>query len=201
MSIRATTNDSPNSQFSDDFATSVIDRHSSFEGTFRSERDLRVEGEVKGAIECKGTVFVADGANIQATVDAEHVTVAGELNGEVRCRGRLQIMPTGRLGGKVVTQSLIIDEGAFYEGQLEMAGTDSRATNAGGRLTSMTASPAPSAPTRQASPVAAAASAPNASSGDQPPSATFIRRFGGPETPWSNPDEGDDATENDPKDA
>ena len=106
---------------------SVIDRNSIFDGTFQTTRDLQVEGEVKGTIDCKGTLFVASGAVVGAKVEAENVTVAGDLNGEVRCRGRLQIMPTGKVRGKIVTQTLVINEGAFYEGQLEMAPPESRA--------------------------------------------------------------------------
>ena len=105
---------------------SVIDRNSIFDGTFQTTRDLQVEGEVKGTIDCKGTLFVASGAVVGAKVEAENVTVAGDLNGEVRCRGRLQIMPTGKVRGKIVTQTLVINEGAFYEGQLEMAPPESR---------------------------------------------------------------------------
>jgi cytoskeletal protein CcmA (bactofilin family) len=52
----------------------LIDRHSAFEGTFRSQRDMRVEGDIKGTISCEGTFFVAEGAVVAATVDAEHIS-------------------------------------------------------------------------------------------------------------------------------
>ncbi len=97
----------------DEDAFSVIDRHSSFDGTFRSDRDVRIEGEVKGTIECRGTLFVAQGATVTAQVEAEHITVAGDLNGDIRCRGRLQMMPSGRVRGKVSTETLIVNEGAY----------------------------------------------------------------------------------------
>ena len=103
---------------------SLVDRHSAFDGNFRSQRDLRVEGELKGNVLCEGTLFVSEGATIAATVEAEHVTVAGELTGEIRCRGRLQILPSGRERASVSTGSLVIQEGAIYEGQLEMAGVE-----------------------------------------------------------------------------
>ena len=54
------------------------------------------------------------------------MTVAGDLHGEVNCRGRLQIMPSGRLRGKVNTQTLVINEGAYYEGQLDMANPEAK---------------------------------------------------------------------------
>lgn len=188
-------------------ALSLIDRHSAFDGTYRSSRDLRIEGQVKGTIECRGTLHVAQGAQVDAHVEAENVVVAGELSGEIVCRGRLQLMPTGRLRGKVSTQTLVINEGAIYEGQLEMLSPET-----GTRLASLTSAPRPIAPVsspppaqvQTPSPVAAPTSQeseampsvpqpmpapadlrsrmePNAANGG---TSTFIRRFGGPETPW-----------------
>jgi cytoskeletal protein CcmA (bactofilin family) len=160
---------------------SVIDRHSIFDGTFQSKRDLRIEGEVKGTIECRGTLFVAQGATVAAKVEADNIAVAGDLNGEIKCSGRLQLMPSGRVRGKVTTQTLVINEGAYYEGQLEMAPPESRAAAAPRQLQPV------SAPTQQNAPVRATASA----AADGGSTNTFIRRLGGPETPWENK-EGDE---------
>lgn len=158
-------------------AASLVDRHSAFEGTFRSQRDIRVEGEVKGTISCDGTLFVAEGAVVSATVDAENINVAGDLSGEVRCRGRLQILPSGRVRAKVSTNALVIQEGAIYEGQLEMAGVE-RAT------------PRPLRARPQTEPVSieAASAERQAASGT-----TFIRRLGSPEAPWESPAADEDA--------
>lgn len=108
-------------------STSVIDQYSNFDGTYNSSRDLRVEGQVKGTIVCKGALHVAQGANVKAAVDADSISVAGELDGEITCRGRLELLPTGRVKGHISTQSLVIHEGAVYEGDMEMGGSGSRA--------------------------------------------------------------------------
>ncbi len=83
------TNQAGSSQFGsgDQDSFSVIDRFSRFSGDFVAERDLRVEGNVKGSIECHGTLFIAEGAVVSARITAENITVAGELSGETRCRG------------------------------------------------------------------------------------------------------------------
>ncbi len=176
-----------------DDSVSVFDRYSSFDGTFNLTRDLRVEGQVKGTITCQGTLFVAQGANVNATVDAENITVAGDLDGEVVCRGKLQILSTGKVRGKLTTASLVINEGAIYEGELVMEtastaardyvrprSTPSTASAASSSVDTARTEPAPSAP-------AAAPAGGN----------TFIRRFGGQETSW---DQSDDTTpETDPE--
>lgn len=166
-------------EFTDD-TFSVIDRHSSFDGTFRSDRDLRIEGEVKGTIECQGTLFVAEGATVSAQVNAEHVTVAGDLNGEILCRGRLQMLPSGRVRGKISTQTLVIAEGAYYEGELEMARPEERESRPR-RINTGTGAAAPV-------PINGQAAEANRPSSGSP--TTFIRRLGSPETPWdSKPEE------------
>lgn len=157
----------------DDDAFSVIDRNSVFDGVFQTTRNLRVDGEVKGTIDCKGTLFVAEGATVAAKVEADNVTVAGDLNGEVRCRGRLQIMPSGKVHGKVNTQTLVINEGAIYEGQLEMSPTEAPAASSTPRTFA----------SEQKPPVAISTAASRAAA-SEPATTTFIRRLGGPETPW-----------------
>jgi hypothetical protein len=110
--------------------------------------------------------------------------VAGDLTGEVRCRGRLQIMPSGRVRAKVTTQGLVVQEGAVYEGQLEMVGLER---------------PVPR-PLRQrptANLVGIESSQGDRAAGN---STTFIRRLGSPETPWTSfastdePENDDEAT-------
>ena len=154
-------------------AASVVDRHSTFDGNFRSDRDLRVEGELKGIVSCGGTLFVAEGATVNATIDAEHITVAGDLNGEVRCRGRLQILPSGRVQAKATTGTLVIQEGAVYEGQLEMAGIE--------RLT-----PRPLRARPAALPTMESVSAERPTGNGT----TYIRRLGGAEAAWEATDSG-----------
>jgi cytoskeletal protein CcmA (bactofilin family) len=153
---------------------SLIDRHSAFDGTFRSQRDLRVEGDLKGNVTCEGTLFVSEGATIAAVVEAEHITVAGELSGEIRCRGRLQILPSGRVRASVSTGSLVIQEGAVYEGQLEMAGIERSTLR----------------PIRARSSIASAGGDPGLAERQPGNGTTYIRRLGSPEAPWESP-EGD----------
>ncbi len=151
---------------------SLVDRHSAFDGNFRSQRDLRVEGDLKGNVTCEGTLFVSEGATIAASVEAEHITVAGELTGEIRCRGLLQILPSGRVRANVSTGSLVIQEGAIYEGQLEMAGVDRSTLR----------------PIRVRSSIASAGSDPGQSERQPGNGTTYIRRLGSPEAPWESPE-------------
>ena len=104
----------------EDRGTSVVDRNSEIEGTYNTSRDLRIEGVLTGTVNCDGVLFVADGARVDATVDAASIIVSGNLSGHIRCRGRLEITATGSVGGEVETAALVIVEGARYEGEITM---------------------------------------------------------------------------------
>lgn len=180
---------------------SVIDQFSRFDGTFVAERDLRVDGEVKGTINCHGTLFVAQGAVVSASIEAENITVAGELTGEIRCRGRLRLLPSGKLKGKVRTRAMVVAEGAIYDGDLVM---EAPAAGANGSAAAAETAPAlepspanrtPSTPRRSSRSSGTAPPQPSRPARTEEPAApsTFIRRLGGPETPWEEPEQ-DSAT-------
>jgi cytoskeletal protein CcmA (bactofilin family) len=104
---------------------SIIDQSSMFDGVLRTSRNLRVEGQAKGQLYCEGTLYVEEGAQVEAQhIVAANVVIAGTLTGDVTCHGRLQILPTGRVSGRIATVALAIQEGAIYEGELRMSNVD-----------------------------------------------------------------------------
>jgi cytoskeletal protein CcmA (bactofilin family) len=98
----------------------VISRESNFNGNFRSDSDLLIEGTFEGEIDCKGTVIIAEGANVSATVRARNSMIAGSANGEFTCDERLTIQATGEMRGKAQAATLVVEEGAFFEGEFKM---------------------------------------------------------------------------------
>jgi cytoskeletal protein CcmA (bactofilin family) len=101
-------------------AESVIGERTSFEGTFKSEGGVRVLGSIQGELETKGSVFIEEKAQVNARVSAGEVTVAGRVDGQIHCQGRVEIRSTGRVTGEIHTGALIVQEGAFFEGNSKM---------------------------------------------------------------------------------
>jgi cytoskeletal protein CcmA (bactofilin family) len=122
------TGNRPPAAESDEEVESTIGEHTTVDGTFKSENSVRVRGTVQGEIESKQTIWVEKSANVTAKVTAESVTVAGQINGQIFCSGRVEIRPSGRVTGEINAGTLIMQEGAFFEGNLKMAG---RATSSG----------------------------------------------------------------------
>jgi cytoskeletal protein CcmA (bactofilin family) len=112
---------------------SVIDPHARFNGKYMSDRDLRIEGEAQGEIECMGTLIIAPQARVRALIKALHVIINGDYEGEVDCGGRFEVGSTGRVRGKVKTQVLVVKEGAHWEGSVLMSHEGARPAAAAGQ--------------------------------------------------------------------
>jgi cytoskeletal protein CcmA (bactofilin family) len=99
---------------------SVIGEQSSFEGTFKSDSSVRIRGSVQGDLVSKQAVFIEEHAKVSAKVTGASIVVGGEVDGELHCEGRVEIKPSGRVTGEINAGTLIMHEGAFFEGQLKM---------------------------------------------------------------------------------
>ena len=99
---------------------SVIDPHARFNGKYVSDRDLRIEGEAQGEIECQGTLIISPQARVRSAIKAHNVIINGDYEGDVDCGGRFEIGSTGRVKGGIKTQVLVVKEGAHWEGSVTM---------------------------------------------------------------------------------
>jgi cytoskeletal protein CcmA (bactofilin family) len=140
---------------SDSGNESVIDPHARFNGKYVSDRDLRIEGEAQGEIECQGTLIISPQARVRSAITAHNVIINGDYEGDVDCGGRFEIGSTGRVKGAVKTQVLVVKEGAHWEGSVVMTHEGARPVPAsqGASQGSSQKAPAPQ-------PVAAGAAAP-----------------------------------------
>jgi cytoskeletal protein CcmA (bactofilin family) len=100
---------------------SLIGEHTSFEGTLHTEGPVRLLGTIQGEIESKSAIIVEEKARVTARLTAQQVTVAGQVDGQIFCDGRVEIRPTGRVTGEINAGALIVQEGAYFDGNSRMA--------------------------------------------------------------------------------
>lgn len=98
---------------------SVVDRHSSFDGRFETDHDLRVEGTVSGEVICRGTFTVDREATARARVQARDAHIHGHLEGDIVCSGKLVLTATARVTGTVKASLLVVEEGATISGTVD----------------------------------------------------------------------------------
>ncbi len=103
--------------------STLIGKDTEIVGTLRVAQSIRIEGRVEGEIIAKGDVHVGENGRIAATITAKRVFVSGQVLGEINVTNGLEILKTGRVTGKVNGDSLVIEPGAVYEGEVNMTGS------------------------------------------------------------------------------
>jgi cytoskeletal protein CcmA (bactofilin family) len=101
-------------------AESVIGPDDFFDGRYRSERGVRIQGNARGSIESRQYIFVEGGAQVEADLSAEDITISGDFKGKISCRRRLEVTSTGKIQGQVQTALLVVQEGGALDGELHM---------------------------------------------------------------------------------
>jgi len=94
-----------------------------FEGRITGDTDVTVEGSLDGEIRLRRDVTVAQGGSVKGSIEARRVRIAGTVEGNVQGQDVVEILPSGRLIGDVVSPSMVIADGAFFKGSVEMTGT------------------------------------------------------------------------------
>ncbi|MBI2410639.1 MAG: polymer-forming cytoskeletal protein [Candidatus Kerfeldbacteria bacterium] len=98
-------------------AETVIGHTVKVEGTFTSQDNMLIEGEVVGTITTSKDVTIGKEANIKANISAANVTVAGEVHGNIATSGTTKLAASSRVYGDISTQVISIDTGAIMQGQ------------------------------------------------------------------------------------
>jgi cytoskeletal protein CcmA (bactofilin family) len=93
------------------------------EGKILCEVNLRIEGEHRGDIECKGDVIIGEGGIARSNITARDITVAGKIFGDILTTGQLIITSSGHLTGNITAHKLIIQDGGMLNGNCHMEQT------------------------------------------------------------------------------
>ncbi|OPX35096.1 MAG: hypothetical protein B1H11_09660 [Desulfobacteraceae bacterium 4484_190.1] len=100
--------------------STFIGNNASFEGILISQEGLRIDGRVKGKIECKGPLIIGSEGKVEAEIIAETVSIGGKLNGNITASKYLEINEKGKVFGDITTAKLVIGEGVVFEGRCKM---------------------------------------------------------------------------------
>jgi cytoskeletal protein CcmA (bactofilin family) len=95
--------------------TTLISASVRLEGSIEAEGTLIIEGSVRGTIKCSSLEILENG-RVEAKIEGENVTVAGDFEGEIICSGKLSVLRTGKVLGGISYGALSIESGGRLDG-------------------------------------------------------------------------------------
>ena len=95
----------------------IIGQGAKLEGTVVSAGSLRIDGQIKGQVNAEGDVMLSPQSGVEADIRAQNVSVAGRFKGSIVVKGRAEIARGGRVDGNITSKTLVVEEGAIFQGQ------------------------------------------------------------------------------------
>jgi cytoskeletal protein CcmA (bactofilin family) len=127
-------------------------------GELSGSEDLYLDGEVEGSIELRGnSLTIGPNGRVRANIHAKDVVVHGKVDGNVRGTDRVELKKSAVLNGDIATQRIVIEDGAFFKGAIDIQKADKPAEpkRENAAATSASSSPSYSSPSSSSSPSAA----------------------------------------------
>jgi len=97
----------------------TIGPNTHIKGDIQGDGGLRIDGIVEGNIETTGNLVITESAKILAELKANNISIAGAVRGNISAN-RVEILDSGRVWGDLQIKSLLINEGAYLQGQTIM---------------------------------------------------------------------------------
>jgi cytoskeletal protein CcmA (bactofilin family) len=82
---------------------------------------MRVDGHLSGRINsASGTLIVGANGQVDANIEVAVAVIHGTINGDIIATQRLELGRAAKVNGNIQTPSLIIEQGAVFEGSCKM---------------------------------------------------------------------------------
>ena len=94
------------------------------QGNITSQGGVAVYGKVFGDVTSEGPVRVARGGEVHGNVQADDSHIGGTVDGNVSVENRAVLGSESQLKGDLVYRTLVIEEGAQFQGHCVLVGSD-----------------------------------------------------------------------------
>jgi cytoskeletal protein CcmA (bactofilin family) len=90
-------------------------------GEISGNEDLRLDSQFEGSISLGGfRLTIGPTSHVDGEIVAREVVVLGEVNGNISARDKLEIKKGSTVVGDLSTARIMIEEGAYFKGAIEI---------------------------------------------------------------------------------
>lgn len=88
------------------------------EGKFRVSKSIEIDCEIKGQLDIDGLIVIQKSGYVNADVKTTDAQIIGKYEGSMEASGNVEIKETGIVSGNIKTDSLIINKGGIFSGNV-----------------------------------------------------------------------------------
>ena len=89
------------------------------EGKLIISNSIEIDCEITGELNVDGKLIIQQSGHVNADVKTSDAIINGVYEGNMEASGNVQITETGKTSGNIKTDSLIIEKGGIFAGNVE----------------------------------------------------------------------------------
>jgi cytoskeletal protein CcmA (bactofilin family) len=94
----------------------LLGEDTEFNGSLKFYGTIRIDGNFSGEIQGEGTLVVGEKGRLESNVRVSQIDVSGEVKGNIVADQKIELRPSGRVSGDILSPTVIINEGAVFDG-------------------------------------------------------------------------------------
>lgn len=106
---------------------SVVGTSAKLDGKFDIADSIRIECEVGGELTVGNKLVIGQSGVVHADVRTVDAIIMGQYDGNLVATGNVEITASGRVSGNIETDSLVINKGGFFNGNVVKIQTEPQA--------------------------------------------------------------------------
>lgn len=92
----------------------TISQGTVIEGKLTAKNDIRIDGTIKGNLECEAKVIIGPTGFIEGEVSCDNAVIEGKFSGTLRVREMLNLRETAQVDGDISTGKLTVQPGCIF---------------------------------------------------------------------------------------
>jgi cytoskeletal protein CcmA (bactofilin family) len=89
-------------------------------GDVQSVSDIRIDGTINGNLSCQAKVVIGALGKVNGNINCQNAVIEGKVLGNIESQQILDIRNTAHIEGDIVSSKLILEDGAYFNGQCKM---------------------------------------------------------------------------------
>ena len=98
----------------------IIGQGTRITGDLVSNGDFRVDGAIDGNVRVGQRLVIGGTGKILGNIEADSATIAGHIKGNITVKNVLDLKPTAKIDGDIITNKMVIESGAQFNGRCTM---------------------------------------------------------------------------------
>jgi len=103
-----------------DALNGFMDTSCTIRGELEFKHSFRLDGRLEGNVRSQSELLVGEGGVVEGSVEVARCMVGGTIRGTIRATEQVILHASAKVWADVQSPTLIVEEGAFLEGKVDM---------------------------------------------------------------------------------